>query len=290
VPGGDPEFSREQLLDAYGIDYAILNPFNALIAPTTGGNQPRAFSDAMLRATNDWLSDKWLAADPRWLGSIATHFDDPASAVDEIERIVTSSDRWAQIILPLTMSAPLGNPRYRSILEAAVEHGLPVGMHVTNGAQTATHFYDYHVSHPLGAYAHLASLVFEGVFDELPHLKIVFIEPNWSWIAPFAWRLDATWRVLRDEVPDLQRKPSEYVGEHVWVTTQPAEEPEKKQWFHDAYRQFSRLSGANHMMFTTDYPHWDFDSPLEAVPSGLTPETRELLMWQTAAELYGLQF
>ena len=42
---------------------------------------------------------------------------------------------------------------------------------------------------------HLASLIFEGVFDRYPTLKVSLLETNWSWLAPYAWRLDASWRV-----------------------------------------------------------------------------------------------
>jgi predicted TIM-barrel fold metal-dependent hydrolase len=288
VPGGDPEFAREQLLDLYDIDHAILNCTKALFPGYFGGNQPRGLSDALLRATNEWLADRWLAADERWLGAICTHFDDADSAVREIARCREDSDRWAQVLLPVRMTSPAGNPRYRPILRAAVERGLPVGIHVSSGFSTASYFYESHVSHPLAAYGHLASLIFEGAFDELPDLKIVIMETNWSWVAPYAWRLDRSWNVLRDEVPELQRKPSEYIGRHLWVTTQPAEEPEKKEWFAEAYDQYRRLSGENRLMFTTDYPHWDFDSPTDALPRELDAETLQDLMWRTASGVYGL--
>jgi predicted TIM-barrel fold metal-dependent hydrolase len=288
IPGGDPDFARQQLLDMYDIDYAILNCTNALFGTYFGGNQPRAFSDALLRATNEWLANRWLAADDRWLGSICTHFDDGPAAVREIARCRAESDRWAQVMLPVRMTSPIGNPKYRPILEAAIDHGIPIGIHVSSGFPAASYFYESHVSHPLAAYGHLASLIFEGAFDALPDLKVVLMETNWSWVAPYAWRLDRTWSVLRDEVPDLQRKPSEYVGRHLWVTTQPAEEPENKAWFPSAYAQYRRLADENHLMFTTDYPHWDFDSPTHALPKALGPDALQDVMWRTASKVYGL--
>ena len=41
-------------------------------------------------------------------------------------------------------------------------------------------------------------------------------------------------------------------------------------------------------MFATDYPHWDFDSPDEALPRSLPAETLEDIRWRTANRLYGL--
>jgi hypothetical protein len=86
IPGGSPEFAREQLLDLYDIDYAVLNSTNALFPTYYGGNQPRVFSDALIRATNEWLADRWFDTDDRWLGSICTNFDDAAAGVREIAR------------------------------------------------------------------------------------------------------------------------------------------------------------------------------------------------------------
>ncbi|WP_427919216.1 amidohydrolase family protein [Streptomyces sp. cg40] len=288
VPGGDADFARKQLLDLYDIDYAILNATNALFPTHFGGNQPRAFSDALLRATNEWMAEKWLGPDKRWLGSISTPFDDDRAAAAEIHRCRESSGQWAQVLLPIRMTSPLGNPRYHKVIEAAVDHGLPIALHVSSGFPAASYFYESHVSHPLSAYGHIASLIFEGTFDRYPELKIAMLEANWSWLAPYAWRLDRIWTTLRDEVPDLRRKPSEYIAEHLYVTTQPAEEPEHKPWFREIYEQFSGLFPENRLMFSTDYPHWDFDSPTEALPSQLPAETLEDIMWRTADRLYGL--
>lgn len=288
VPGGSAEFATAQLLDFYDINYAILNPTNALFPIHFGGNQPREFSAALLRATNEWLAEKWLDPDPRWLGSISTVFDDADVAAAEIHRCRDSSDQWAQVLLPIRMTSPLGNPRYRPVIEAAVDRNLPITLHVSSGFPAASFFYESHVSHPLSAYGHIASLIFEGVFDRYPTLRVALLEANWSWLAPYSWRLDSTWETLRDEVPDLARKPSEYIGEHIYVTTQPAEEPEDPRWFPDVYSQFRGLFRENRLMFSTDYPHWDFDSPTEALPKGLPRETIEDIMWRTANRLYGL--
>ena len=63
----------------------------------------------------------------------------------------------------------------------------------------------------------------------LPDLKIVFLEGGWSWMTPFAWRLERACDQLREEVSHLQRRPSEYMRDHFWFTTQPIEEPEQPE-------------------------------------------------------------
>src|ERR1700741_4352829 len=62
MPGSDPAFAREQLLDRFGIDIAILTATQGQ-STHIGHNQPAEFSAAMARATNDWALDAWFQSD-----------------------------------------------------------------------------------------------------------------------------------------------------------------------------------------------------------------------------------
>ena len=80
-PGGDPDFARTQLLDAWGIDVAVLNP---LYGMTSLHNLD--FANALMCAVNEWTAHTWLDHDPRWRGSIVVNASDPAAAATEIKR------------------------------------------------------------------------------------------------------------------------------------------------------------------------------------------------------------
>jgi predicted TIM-barrel fold metal-dependent hydrolase len=109
------------------------------------------------------------------------------------------------------------------------------------------------------------------------------IEGAFAWLPPLMWRLDSSWRRLREEVQHLLRAPSEYIREHFWLTTQPIEEPPKPAYFGQLLEQ---LDMDDRLMFATDYPHWDFDAPDLAIPTSLPPTLRRNIMAENARTFY----
>ncbi|HEY1545116.1 MAG TPA: amidohydrolase family protein, partial [Xanthobacteraceae bacterium] len=113
---------------------------------------------------------------------------------------------------------------------------------------------------------------------------VVLIESGFGWLPALGWRLDRNWKRMRDEVPHLKRAPSEYMREHLWVTTQPMEETEKPEHLIDLMNWI----GLDRILFSSDYPHWDFDDPFMALPSTLSDEQRRRIYAGNAKALYGL--
>jgi hypothetical protein len=115
----------------------------------------------------------------------------------------------------------------------------------------------------------------EGIFERLPDLKVVLIECGFGWLPALGWRLDKHWKRLKDEVPHLRMAPSEYIRKHFWVTTQPMEETEEPEHLIEVMNWI----GMDRIMFSSDYPHWDFDDPflariVSATTSAETPAAR----------------
>jgi predicted TIM-barrel fold metal-dependent hydrolase len=123
----------------------------------------------------------------------------------------------------------------------------------------------------------------EGVLERYPALRIVLIEAGFAWLPPLGWRLDKIWKRLRDEVPHLTRAPSEYIRQHIWVSTQPMEETDRPEQLIDVMSWI----GWDRFMFASDYPHWDFDDPLVALPPVLDEERRARVFAGNARALYG---
>src|SRR6185295_19414615 len=138
---------------------------------------------------------------------------------------------------------------------------------------------------PQSFYAQVASMVTSGIFELFPTLKIVLIEGGFAWVPPLMWRLDQSWKQLKEEAPLLKRLPSEYIREHFWISTQPMEEPPQRRFFTQLLEQ---LDMNDKLMFATDYPHWDFDAPDRAFPVELPLALKRNILAENARELYKL--
>jgi len=282
-PGGFPGSDLGQLLDEFGIDYGILNCLGLLSC-----HEVPALAAEITRVLNDWMLE-WMDEEPRLVGALVVPYEYPDLAVREIEQRA-SDPRWVQVILPDSAEDPLGSRKYWPIYEAAVAHGLPVAVHTAGywphlDTGWPSYYLEDHVANSMRMQSQLTNFICEGTFDALPGLRLVVTEAGVSWSAPLAWSLDSAWELLRDDSPRIDRRPSEIVREHVWFTTQPIEEPDDPSEF----AQVVQHAGLDdRLLFATDYPHWDFDSPAQALPRSLSDQQRHKILAGNACALYGL--
>jgi uncharacterized protein len=285
-----PENLARHFFDLYEIEYGILNAGSLHI----GLSPDPDYAAAVLAAENDVVAEEWLPADPRFRASLAVSPADPELAAREIHRL-GDHPGFVQVLMPSGARLPYGQRFYHPIYAAAAAHDLPVAIHPgsegvgISGAPTAagypTTYFEWHTG-LVGSYiAHLISLVTEGVFQKFPTLKFVLIEGGVSWLPPLLWRFDKNWRALRMTTPWLDRPPSEIVTEHVLLTTQPQEEPEEAGHFQKMLEMFD---AGRMLMFSTDFPHWDGDTP-DFAARAFPPALRPRVMSETARELYGLR-
>jgi predicted TIM-barrel fold metal-dependent hydrolase len=294
-PAGEPAGSlpamvRAQLLDAFGVDFCVLIEAKLL---TVGVHPDVDFGNAIAMAHNDWMREKWLTSDPRFLGSLLVNPLDPAAAAREIRR-VAGSERMVQVVMTSATRVPLGDRMYWPIYEAACEAGLPVAVHpgaegkgvaAQFGAGFPSSYLEWHTNLSQNFMAQLTSLLTRGAMSQFPDLRFVMVEGGFGWVPHLLWRLDKNWKGLRSSVPWLDRAPSEYVLERVRFTSQPVEEPESAD---QLLELLAMMHAEKTLMFSSDYPHWDNDSPLRAFPR-LPEALKERIFWKNAAEFYGLE-
>ncbi|CAM3729115.1 amidohydrolase family protein [Occultella aeris] len=287
-PASDPYFLISDHLDRYRIDYAILTGPHLLAM----GTDPDYMTMAAT-AYNACTVDEWLDVSDRFRGSILVYADEPVAAAAEIRRWA-GDPRFVQVIAAATTRRPLGQRYHWPIFEAAAEAGLPFAVHPgTEGAGTSlpptpvgwpSRYMEWHNILPIGYMAQINSMVTEGVFEQFPSLQFVAIEGGMAWLPHLMWRMDKNYKALRDTAPWLKRLPSEYILDHVKLTTQPIEEPRRP---HELREILAMIDAERTLMFSSDYPHWDFDNR-DLILSSVEATTRDRIMGGTAAELYGL--
>ncbi|WP_026343548.1 amidohydrolase family protein [Nocardia sp. BMG111209] len=287
-PGSDPDLAFRQLILEAGSDIAVLEP------GFKGARLPE-WTQALCGAYNGWLAADWLASDSnwhqRWRGSISAAVDDPHGAVREIEKWA-GHPYMAQILIRAEPRPAWGDPRYDPVWAAAVKHDLAVACHVSRGvAETLplppvgipSYNHDFMVSYSLLANNQVMSLIFDGVFDRFPELRIILVEHAFTWILPLMWRMDAIYEKRKSWL-DIKRKPSEYVKEHIKFTTQPLDYPDDKT---ELIRALEWMECEKILMFSSDYPHWTFDDPRWLIKH-LPAHAREAVMYRNGIEVYHL--
>lgn len=290
-PGASPAFMVKDHLDRYGVDYAILTGSGML---TLSLHNDPDYGNALSSAINEWMVAKWLAFSPRFRGSIIINHSDPLYAAKEIRKWA-GHKQISQVLMASGTSRLFGQRFFHPIYEAAAEAGLPVAIHPgSEGAGTApnitpagrpTRYMEWHNILPINYMANVNSLVCEGVFVKFPDLKFVAIEGGIAWLPHLMWRMDKNYKALRSQTPWLTELPSHYIRKNIRVTTQPIEEPEDPRHI---VQIFEMIGAPEMILFSSDYPHWDFDNPKMALPP-MSREWKERILWRNAAELYNLK-
>lgn len=242
-------------------------------------------------AFNDYFAAEWLDVDQRYRYAMTVTSRFPPEARMEIERFGGTRGVVA-IYLPL-IDQLLGHPHYYPIYEAAQDADLPIVVHpqATIGNVPGCEFFaggvpataaERHVGYSQLAFANVPSLVFDGVFERFPKLRIAFSEFGFSWLPPLLWRMDAVWRAFRRDVPWVKAPPSEYVNRFLKFTTQPCDETGPGE----LEQIINMFDAENLLMFSSDYPHFDADDPFQVfVKFDQGFKTR--VMHDNAAQFYG---
>jgi predicted TIM-barrel fold metal-dependent hydrolase len=263
-PGSSYPMLRDQLLDPAGYWRGVLTHDTGEVS------FPNPYvSRALMRAVNDWNLDNWLGLDDRLFSTVVLTLNEPEEAAKEIARVGGHPRISAALFAGNPLGRPYGDPLFHPIYAAAAEAGLAIDVHVniasfptgeinsvggdsgsymlavTNFAQAAMH--------------HISSYIVHGVFEKYPTLKVILKEYGSAWLPHAIARLDANYELLRLESPWVKKRPSEYIHDHILLSTQPIEESPNRNGLIDL---LSSVDGIEDILcFSTDYPHVSFDDP-----------------------------
>lgn len=286
--GSDLQMLRDQHLDPLNVEIGNL--------VTLGGSGMEErnpdLAVALAHAANDWQIAEWLEPEPRLRGGIVVAQDMPEAAVAEI-KARADDKRFVQIVMSSRPNETIGARKYWPIYAAAEEVGLPICLHPvgysggkpSTGTGWPSFYFQEHYTFVPGAQALVSSMVIEGVIEAFPKLKVAIIEGGFSWAPALGWRMDKHFDTFHKEVPHLKRKPSEYMKTNFWWATQPMEEPKNGRHIEDVINWI----GWDRILYSSDYPHWDYDDANFIFKFPLDPAQREAVFGGNARELYGFQ-
>ena len=177
-PGGELAQMQRQQLDPNGIELGILHT----TVPHSGTYANPDIVAALCRAINYWEVAEWTRRDHRLKASLVGLDEDAPAAIAEIERWLGHPDIvW--VLLLLRTREPLGSRRSWAVHHAA-SAWLPVGVRVfgygghptTSGAWPSYYIEDM-VGHAQTCRAGISAMVLEGVFEQVPTLRVVMGRP-----------------------------------------------------------------------------------------------------------------
>ncbi len=211
-------------LDDIGIETTVLYPTFFL---AYGKITSLDWAIVVTRAYNEWLHATYLNYGPRFQGMGLLPMQDPAAAIDEL-RHVTRDLGMCGAILPSTgLKAHLGSKEYWPVYREAERLGCCLAVH--GGCHSGLGMDDLNVYTPVQALGHpygigiaFGSMIFNGIFDKFPALRVGFLEAGVAWLLMALERFDrahATHRQhdLRGELqgPPADQKASHYILEQI---------------------------------------------------------------------------
>ena len=236
---------------------------------------------AFARATNDALAETVRAYPERLLGLAALPLQDPSAAPAELERAMRELGLRGAEIGTNVGGRNLDDQELEPVWAAAERLGAFLFVHperVAAAERLGSYYLRNLIGNPLDTTIAIASLVFGGVLERYPRLKLCFA--HGGGFAPYqVGRLDHGWSKRPEPRVTIQQRPSTYVRKLYFDTILHTP---------DALAYVAKHFGADHLLLGSDYP-FDMgpDDPVKDVESlpGLSETERRMILGETAAQL-----
>jgi uncharacterized protein len=252
---------------------------------------------ATATAYNNWLEDLYCRKDPRLYGVGMLAVQEPEEAAKELVRCKTERRNFVAMLLPAVTHTgkTYGDRSFWPIYEAAVRHDMPLALH---GAPSRGFGFDHFrefarvhtLEHPVPLMIQLTDMVFGGVFDDFPTLRVAFLEGGCGWVPFMMDRLDYEYHAVFGVAARkrLKRKPSDYLrGENFWVAMELGESALSLKYTIDAI-------GSDRILYASDYPHEPTNEEIknelaEFIESNqYTAAVKQNLLYANMKRFYGL--
>ncbi|MFI4975381.1 MAG: amidohydrolase family protein [Caulobacterales bacterium] len=264
-------------MDRLGVDIQA-------ISPSPGHYYYWAPPDAAreaCRVVNDGVAEAVGGHPDRFVGMGTVPLQAPELAIAEMRRCVKDLGFRGIEICTNVAGRELSEADFRPFFAAAEELGVLIFMHplgFTHGQRLTQHYFNNVIGNPLESTLAVSHLIFGGVLERHPGLKLC-IAHGGGYLPAYFGRMDHAWRARADCREHISRPPSDYLRRIYFDTL-----------VHDR-RQLEfmvKTWGAEHLCMGTDYP-FDMGEP---DPVGfhdqLSKADRDRILGGTAAELLGL--
>ena len=241
---------------------------------------------ACVRVYNDWIAE-FCAHDPQRLIGIGLYTLGALPDVSEVERCARLGLKGVLILASDAIEASYSDERFDRLWRTCAETGLSVSLHkplvsgmpLTPAMPTMADL-QIHVIHVVEQC--LTRMIYGGVFERFPKLKVVSAENDVGWIANWVHRLDHVHTKVANAAR-LPMQPSDYVRRNVWATFQDDPlGPATWQFF-----------GEHNYMWASDFPHADSTFPhslkvIEENFAGVPAHITQNIVFENAKRLYGI--
>ncbi|MBK7948785.1 MAG: amidohydrolase [Deltaproteobacteria bacterium] len=285
-PAGHDPKARLALQDEEGISAEVIYPSMGMVLC----NHPDVnYRKACFDAYNRWIL-RFHEADPKRLVMLPQvtlrTIPEGIAELEEAKRI-----GYRGVMLSGNAAFhDYDHPDYDPFWRACVDLDIPVAFHILTsrgdiGDHQRGHKIIQHLITIRGNQDLMAMLIFGGVFERHPKLKVVCVEADAGWVPHFKYRMDHNFERHRhwQKYDVLSRMPSEYFDDNIFVT------------FQDDYSVKYALPGmrADRILWASDFPHGDGTYPythkiVDELTAPMSKDVADAILFRNVAELYGL--
>lgn len=275
-------------MDLDGIDIQVIFPTHLSL----NSEKETALAVDIARAYNDWLAD-FCSADPKRLKGVAmVALQDVSAAVKEVRRAVEELGLVGVMMPTNVRDQDIGRREYWPFYEEVERLGIGLALHGGIRAAERMHgrfdnFIAVHsLSFPFECMAAVTGLIFAGVPETFPKLRIAALEACCGWIPFLMDRLDEEFEKRgAKEAPLLKRKPSEYMSGEQFFYAFELEESTVPY-------VIDRI-GADKLLYSSDYPHWDSSWPktvrMFQEREDISDANKRQIAWENPQKFYGFE-
>jgi hypothetical protein len=289
TPGNEPRdiSLTRRWMDAMGTDIAMLFP-----TPMLGlGTHPLVEVEIQwARAYNRWLVEQLLPYEPRLRSMLYLPFNNPKACEKMIEDF-GDKPGVSGFMITSSHSRSVHDNDYMKSYAMLEERGLPLAFHgIYNWDDGAFRTMNRFISvHALGFVfynmLHCINWIINGLPERFPKLKIIWMESGLAWVPFVMQRLDNEYHMRSNEAPALKMKPSEYM-QQMFYSIQPLEVTNLRA----LEVTFEMINARTQLLYSSDYPHWDFDLPsvIYDLPF-LDEEAKRNILGENSRRVFNLQ-